>query len=138
MKKHILLNSMLFAIQASLSVTFAVYILKLNVLPDSVNIICLICLGLAMISSAFLLLGKTKIKRIMCTFIAGILSIIMLIPIGLLMKTDHTLLIRIPSIFYNPSIYNAYLTAIHKPVMLQYSIFLPVPGLPHSNNLPFP
>ena len=62
MKKHILLNSMLFAIQASLSVTFAVYILKLNVLPDSVNIICLICLGLAMISSAFLILGKTKNK----------------------------------------------------------------------------
>lgn len=91
MKKHNLLNAILFAIQAALSVIFAVYVLKLNVLPDSANIICLICLGLAMISSAFLLLGKTKIKRIMCTFIAGILSIIMLIPIGLLMKTDHTL-----------------------------------------------
>ena len=91
MRKINLLSYSLLAIQAAISIVFITYLLKLNVLPDSANIICVVLITLAFLLSSFLLRGKTKPKKIVCALLAGIFSIIMIFPVGVMQKTHHTL-----------------------------------------------
>ena len=91
MRKINLLSCSLLAIQAAISIVFITYLLKLNVLPDSANIICVVLITLAFLLSSFLLRGKTKPKKIACALLAGIFSIIMIFPVRVMQKTYHTL-----------------------------------------------
>lgn len=91
LKKLNLLSSLLFSIQAALSVAVSVYLLKLNFLPDSVNIICITGIVILLIISAFLLIGRSKYRKAVCSVIAGIMSLLMIVPIGFMQKTDYTL-----------------------------------------------
>lgn len=91
MKKIKLLNGVLLAIQSGLSIIFITYMLKLNILPDIVNIACIALLVIALLLTSFLFIGKTKVRKIACAFIASILSIIMIAPIVMMKKADHTL-----------------------------------------------
>ena len=91
LKKINLLSCSLFAIQSALSIIFITYLLKLNVLPDSANIICVALIVLVFLLSTFLLIGKTKLKKIACALLAGIFIIIMIFPVRVMQKTHHTL-----------------------------------------------
>lgn len=91
MKKIKLINVVLFAVQMALSIVFSLYILKLNVLPDSTNVLCIVFLALALILSALMLIGNTKPRQILCAFIASLLCIIMVFPIRIMKHTHHTL-----------------------------------------------
>lgn len=91
MKKLNILGCMLFSIQGALSIVFVTYLLKLNILPDSVNIICIITVALAMVLSVLLVNSKTKAKNIVCIVLAVILSTVMLYPINIMKHTDYTL-----------------------------------------------
>lgn len=75
----------------ALSIVFSVYILKLNVLPDSTNILCIVFLALTLLLSALMLIGNTKPRQILCAFIASLLCIIMVFPIHVMKHTHHTL-----------------------------------------------
>lgn len=91
MKKINLLSYSLFAIQSALSIVFITYLLKLNVLPDRANIICVVLIVLAFLMTALLLKGKTKPKKIVCALLAGVFSIIMIFPVKVMHQTHHTL-----------------------------------------------
>ena len=91
MRKLKLINVVLFAAQMALSIVFSVYILKLNVLPDSTNVLFVVFLSLVLILSGLMLIGNTKPRQILCAFIAGLLCIIMVFPVRVIKHTHHTL-----------------------------------------------
>ena len=91
MRKLKLISAALFAMQMALSVVFSIYILRLNVLPDRTNALCIAFLALALLLSAIMLIGKTKPRQILCAFISSILCIIMVFPIKIMKHTDYTL-----------------------------------------------
>lgn len=91
LKKIKLFNCITFALQLALSVVFVTYLIKLNILPDSANVICVVVIAIANVLTAFFFAGKTKRKKIACTFISCILCIIMLLPIRVMKITDNTL-----------------------------------------------
>ena len=92
MKKLKLINIVLFAAQMALSIVFSIYILKLNVLPDKTNVLCIVFLSLALLLSAALLIGRTLPRQILCACISGFLCIIMVFPVRIMEHTDHTLM----------------------------------------------
>jgi len=91
MKKPKLLSTILFSIQAALSVVLTIYIFRVNVLPDIVVFAIVLALALLILIDALLLFLKGETKKIVCACISFVLSIIMLVPIHIMRETDSTL-----------------------------------------------
>lgn len=91
MKRPKLISVILYAIQLSLSAIVVFYLFKLNVLPDVYRYTCVLVLALFAVINALLLLLKGNTKKIVCACISLVLSVVLVHPVRMLYKADHTL-----------------------------------------------
>lgn len=91
MRKLNLLGKMLFSAHFGMSALLIYYILKLDVLPNSMVMIAVAICVLLMIIEALLLIGKKKATKIIAAVLATIFCVLSVVPVNIMRHTNNTL-----------------------------------------------